>query len=160
MTDAPRRSTDSTIAVNKRAFHEYEVLEKFEAGLKLVGTEVKALRQGSVHFPGTYVVPRTLKTGPILQLINLHIGPFKPAGPGQHDPLRPRQLLLHAREVAHLIGALQEKGRTAIPLDIHARHGLMKVTIALARGKQLYDKRRTLKERDEKRTVQRALRQH
>jgi SsrA-binding protein len=159
---------DSTVTVNKRAFHDYEVLESFEAGLKLVGTEVKAIRQGSVNLRGSYVIARSVPTGAkpkrgvapartILQVINMQVNAYGPAGPGQHDPHRPRELLLHAKERDRIAGALTEKGQTAVPLDVHFAHGLIKLRVAVVRGKKLHDKRRTLKEREVKRTIQRAM---
>lgn len=173
-TMKPASDTPTTIAVNKKALHDYEVLEKVEAGIKLLGSEVKALRHGTVHFPGSYVVARTppqrqgarkrptsLVPGskppvPVLQLINVHIGPYGPAGPGQHLPLRARTLLVRRKEAERIAGALTQKGHTAVPLELHLRHGLVKVTVALVRGKQLHDKRRTMKEREVKRALEQA----
>lgn len=162
------RATDSVLAVNKRALHDYEVIESLEAGIKLLGSEVKAIRKGHVNLRGSFVVPRRVaipktKHRPqtivdVLSIVNMQVNAYGPAGPLAHDPIRARELLLNRKETDRFLGALQVKGQTAVPLDIHLAHGLVKVRIALVRGKQLHDKRRTLKEREVKRTIERAIR--
>lgn len=162
------RSADETIATNKRALHDYEVIETLEAGIRLLGSEVKAIRKGHVNLRGSYVVPRRVSVPKtkrravtvvdVLHVVNMQVNSYGPAGPLAHDPLRARELLLSRKETDHLLVALQEKGRTAVPLDLHVAHGLLKLKIALVRGKQLHDKRRVLREREVKRTIERAVR--
>lgn len=140
------------IVRNKKARHEYEVLETWEAGLVLQGTEVKSLRQGRANLLDTFA----RLDGWQLWLYNLHISPYEAGNRFNHDPLRPRKLLLHRREIRKLIGQVDQKGLTLIPLDIYFRRGIAKVTLALARGKKLHDKREDLRRRDAEREMQRA----
>lgn len=147
-------SADSVIARNKRARHDYEVLETLEAGLVLVGTEVKSLRNGKANLSDAYGI---VKDGEIW-LINLHISPYEKGTAWNHEATRSRKLLLHAGEIRRLIGAVERKGLTIIPLEMRFRRGRAKVIIALGRGKKLHDKRADLKEKDAKRDVERALR--
>ena len=142
------------IARNKRARHDYEILETWEAGLVLRGTEVKSLRNGKANLTDAYGV---VKDGE-LWLLNLHISPYEQGTAWNHEPTRTRKLLLHAREVRHLIGAVERKGLTVVPLEMRFRNGRAKVVIALGRGKKLHDKRQDLKERDAQREVARAVR--
>ena len=142
------------IARNKRARHDYEILETFEAGLVLLGTEVKSLRNGKANLGDAY---GTVKDGE-LWLLNLHIAPYEKGTAWNHEPTRTRKLLLRASEIRRLIGAVERKGLTIIPLEMHFRRGRAKVVIAVGRGKKLHDKRADLKERDAKRDVERALR--
>ncbi len=142
------------IARNKRARHDYEILETFEAGLVLLGTEVKSLRNGKANLGDAY---GTVKDGE-LWLLNLHIAPYEKGTTWNHEPTRTRKLLLRASEIRRLIGAVERKGLTIIPLEMHFRRGRAKVVIAVGRGKKLHDKRADLKERDAKRDVERALR--
>ena len=142
------------IALNKRARHDYEVLETFEAGLVLRGTEVKSLRNGKANLVDAYGV---VKDGE-LWLLNLHIAPYEQGTAWNHEPTRTRKLLLHASEIRRLIGAVERKGLTVIPLEMRFRGGRAKVVLALGRGKKLHDKRADLKEKDAKRDVARALR--
>ena len=147
-------SDTTTIARNKRARHDYEILETTEAGLVLRGTEVKSLRNGKANLTDAYGV---VKDGE-LWLINLHIAPYEMGTAWNHEPTRTRKLLLHASEIRRLIGAVERKGLTIIPLELRFRRGRAKVVIALGRGKKLHDKRADLKEKDAKRDVARALR--
>lgn len=149
----PPAETES-IARNKRARHDYEILETFEAGLVLQGTEVKSLRAGKASLSDAYGV---IKDGEIW-LLNLHISPYEKGTAWNHDPTRTRKLLLHTSEIRRLIGAVERKGLTLIPLEMHFRRGRAKVVIAVARGKKLHDKRQDLKEKDAQRDVARALR--
>lgn len=142
------------IAHNKRARHDYEILETFEAGLVLKGTEVKSLRNGKANLVDAYGI---VKDGE-LWLLNLHISPYEKGTAWNHDPTRTRKLLLHAAEIRRLIGAVERKGLTLVPLELHFRRGRAKVVIAVARGKKLHDKRADVKERDAKRDVERVLR--
>jgi SsrA-binding protein len=125
------------IARNRRAFHEYEILDTWEAGVVLVGTEVKALRDGRVNLGDAYA---ELKGGEAW-LMKLHIGPYDMGNRENHDPFRRRKLLLNRREIRKLVPRVEEGGKTLVPLKIYWKHGIVKVEIALARGKKLYDKR-------------------
>ena len=132
------------IADNRRARHDYHLLERFEAGLVLTGTEVKSLRDGKAQLKDGYA---NIRDGE-LWLYNVHIPPYGPATRENHEPERPRKLLMHKREIERLIGKTREKGLTLVPLDLHFRNGYAKVTIAVARGKRKYDKREAIKRRE------------
>lgn len=150
------KSTDSDIkivATNRKATHDYTLEDRFEAGLALLGTEIKSIRAGQANLREGYVQPR----GTDLYLVNIHISTYEPAGRTGHDPLRPRKLLLHRKEIAKILTKLSERGYTLIPLKIYLKHGLAKVEIALARGKRQYDKRQAIAERDSNRQIDRAL---
>jgi SsrA-binding protein len=142
------------IARNKRARHEYTILETYEAGLVLRGTEVKSLRNGKANLVDAYGI---VKDGE-LWLLNLHIAPYEKGTAWNHEATRTRKLLLHTSEIRRLIGAVERKGLTIVPLELRFRRGRAKVVIALGRGKKLHDKRADLKERDAQRDVERALR--
>lgn len=140
------------VARNKKALHEYEVLDTWEAGIVLTGPEVKSLRAGRANLAGAF---GRVEDGEVW-LHEMHISPYDPATRWNVDPLRPRKLLLHAREIRRLIGAVQEKGLTLVPLDLYFRRGRAKVTLALARGKKLHDKREAIKRRTAEREIERA----
>jgi len=142
------------ITVNRRAFHDYHIDERFEAGLALVGSEVKSLRAGKANLQDCYA--RFL--GEELYLIGAHISPYGPASQFGHDPIRNRKLLMHRRELDKLAAKVNEKGLTLVPLKLYWKNGRAKAEIGLARGKKLYDKRATIRERDEKLEMERALR--
>ena len=137
---------------NRRARHEYEVLEKHEAGLVLTGTEVKSLRAGKANLQDAFA---RFERGE-LWLNNLHISPYEQGNRFNHDPLRPRKLLLQRRELRKLIGQVEQQGLTLVPLDIYFRRGIAKVTLALVRGKKLHDKRDDLRKKDAEREMERA----
>lgn len=141
------------VCKNRRAFHEYEILETVEAGMALVGTEVKSLREGRVNLKDSYA---KLEDGEVY-LVEAHISPYSHGNIMNHDPLRPRKLLLHKKEIRRLAGKVQERGLTLIPLQIYFSGGKAKVELALAKGKRLYDKRAAIKKRDEKRDLAREL---
>ena len=142
------------IATNRRAAHDYNLEERYEAGLVLTGTEIKSIRAGRVNLKDGYVQPRQGE----LWLMNVHIAPYDPAGRHfGHDPRRPRKLLLHRREINRLIARVHERGYTIIPTRLYLKDGRAKVEIALARGRRKYDKRRAIAERDARREVERAL---
>lgn len=141
------------IARNKRARHDYEILETWEAGLVLTGTEVKSLRDGRAQITDAYAVVKDSE----VWLLNAHIAPYAMGNIWNHDPLRTRKLLLHKKEMLKLIGAVERKGLTVVALDMYFKDGRAKVRIGLARGKKQYDKRADLKERDDQRDMQRAL---
>ena len=142
------------IATNRKARHEYHVLDRWEAGLVLAGPEVKSLREGKVSFKDSFARVE----GGEVWLCNLHISPYDSANRWNQDPERPRKLLLHNYEIRKLVGAVEEKGLTLIPLDLHFSGPYVKVTLALARGKQTYDKREKLRRRTQEREAQRAMR--
>lgn len=171
----PRPDTIATIAVNKRAFHDFEILERVEAGIRLFGTEVKAVRKNLVRLQGSFVQPKRMLVGgskkrgskperkpevrDVLHVVNMQIQQYPPAGLNQHDPIRSRELLLNRKEHDLLLEKVQEQGLTLVPLDVHLTHGLVKLTVGLGRGKKLHDKRRVMKEREVKRTLDRAVKQ-
>jgi SsrA-binding protein len=142
------------IATNRQASRRYHLLEKWEAGLVLQGTEVKALRDGKAQIKDGYA---SLRDGEVW-LHNVHIPPYAPASRENHEPERPRKLLMHKREIDRLIGRTREKGLTLVPTRIYFREGRAKVEIALARGKDVGDKRQSIKEREMKREMDRAIR--
>ena len=141
------------LATNRKATHDYSIEDRFEAGIVLLGTEIKSIRAGQANLREGYVQPR----GTDLFLVNTHISVYEPAGRSGHDPLRPRRLLLHRKEIAKILTKLNERGYTLIPLKIYLKHGLAKVEIALARGKRQYDKRAAIAERDANRQIDRTL---
>jgi SsrA-binding protein len=143
------------VAKNRRARHDYELLELFEAGLVLTGSEIKSIRGNKVSLQRSYVQN---KNGH-LWLMEVHIAPYEHASYAQHDPTRPRKLMLHKREIAHIIESLTLKGLTMVPTKMYLKNGWAKVEIALARGKKQYDKRADLAKRDSNRQVERALRE-
>jgi SsrA-binding protein len=142
------------IARNKKALHEFAVLETTEAGIVLSGPEVKSIRAGHVSLAEAYA----RVDGNEVWLHDLHVSPYDPASIWNTDPTRPRKLLMHRREIRRLIGSVREKGLTLVPLDLYFIRGKAKVTIALARGKKLHDKREDIKLREAKREVERAVR--
>jgi SsrA-binding protein len=146
-------ASGKVVATNRKARHEYHILEEWEAGLVLTGSEVKSLREGKVSFQDAFARIE----GGELWLHSLHIAPYEQANRQNHDPLRPRKLLLHRHELRRLVGKVEEKGLTLIPLDVHFRRGFAKVRLALARGKRLHDKRETLKRREQEREARRAM---
>lgn len=141
------------VATNRKARHEYHILDEWEAGLVLTGSEVKSLRDGRVSFQDAFA----RVDGGEVWLHSLHISPYIQANRQNHDPLRPRKLLLRRQEIRKLIGKVEEKGLTLVPLEIYFQRGYAKVRIALAQGKQLHDKREALKKRDQEREARRAM---
>jgi len=141
------------VCKNKRAWHEYEIMEAVEAGMVLLGTEVKSMREGRVNLKDAYAKVQ----GDEVFLVEAHISPYSHGNISNHDPLRPRKLLLHKREIRRLGGKVQERGLTLIPLQIYFKEGKAKVELGLARGKRLYDKRAAIKKRDENRDLAREL---
>ena len=148
------RGEEKLIAKNKRAFHEYEVLDRFEAGIELVGTEVRSLRDNNCQLTDAFILVRDGEAW----LNNLHIAPYVHGNINNVDPDRRRKLLLHKKEIRELGSAVKEKGMAIIPLKMYfAKNSLVKVEIAIAKGKKLYDKRASMAERDTRRDVERAL---
>ncbi len=148
-----RKISAGDVASNRQAAYRYELLDKVEAGMVLRGTEVKALRDGGAQMKDAYA---TIDDGEVW-LHNLHIPPYKPAARENHPPERPRKLLLHRREIERIMGRIAEKGLTVVPTRIYFKDGRAKVELATARGKDMFDKRRSIKERDMKRDLDRAL---
>jgi SsrA-binding protein len=151
----PKQKGDGqkTVCKNKRAWHEYEILETLEAGMVLVGTEVKSLREGRVNLKDSYAKVRDEE----IYLVDAHISPYTHGNVWNHDPLRERKLLLHKKEIRRLAGKTQERGLTLIPLQIYFKGGKAKVELGLARGKRLYDIRAAIRKRDESRDLMREL---
>src|SRR5216110_1645947 len=146
---------DRTISTNRRARHEYEILETVEAGLVLRGTEVKSLRDGGVNFKDSYA---TIRNGEGW-LVGCHINPYSHGTDANHDPDRDRKLLLHRKEIGRLTGKVAERGLTLIPMRLYFTSGRAKLEIGLARGKKLHDKRSALRERETKREMEKAVRE-
>jgi len=142
------------VAKNKKAFFNYDIIDTFEAGISLVGSEVKALREGRISIKESYV---DIKDGEVF-LLNCHISHYEAANRFNHNPLRDRKLLLHRREIKRLIGKVKQKGLTIIPTKVVINDkGLVKVEISLARGKKVYEKREAIKERDRERDMRAEL---
>ncbi len=148
-----RKAAAGDVATNRQAAFRYNLLERWEAGIQLQGSEVKSIRDGGVQLKDSYA---ELRDGEVW-LQNMHIAPYKPAAQDNHEPERPRKLLLHRREIERLIGKTAEKGLTLVPTRVYFKGPRAKVEIALARGKDVRDKRRSLKEREQKREIDRAL---
>lgn len=143
-------------AENRKARHDYIIHETYETGIQLVGTEVKALRAGKANLKDAYA--QINKEAEVF-IYNLHISPYDHGNQFNHDPLRPRKLLMHKAEIRKLIGKTKEKGYALVPLKLYFTHGLVKVDLALATGKKLYDKRQSLAEKDAKRDMERTLKE-
>lgn len=138
---------------NRKAFHDYHIDDKIEAGMKLTGTEVKSLRAGRANLRDSYAA---VENGEMF-LYNMHIAPYTHGNRFNHEPKRPRKLLLHRREIDRLFGLIRQKGMTLVPLRVYFRNGWAKVELGVARGKKQYDKRRDIAERDAARRMRRAL---
>ncbi|MBQ0058594.1 MAG: SsrA-binding protein SmpB [Lachnospiraceae bacterium] len=141
------------IANNKKAYHEFFIEKTYEAGIELVGTEVKSLRMGKCSIKESYV---QIKDGEVF-VIGMHITPYEKGNIFNKDPMRVRKLLLHKEEIRSLIGKTKEKGYTLVPLRVYLKKSLIKVEIGLAKGKKLYDKRESLKEKEDRREAARAV---
>ena len=148
-----RELAQSNIAENRKAFHDYHLLETFEAGIALLGTEVKAIREGRVNLRDSYA---RLENGEVF-LFNVNISPYSHRGYADHEPLRRRKLLLHKSEIRKLIGKTVEKGMTLVPTRLYFKNGRVKVAISLAKGKKEYDKRETVKRREADRETRAAI---
>src|SRR6187200_2651037 len=148
-----REKAQSSIAENRKAFHDYHLLETFEAGVALLGTEVKAIREGRVNLRDSFA---RVEDGEVF-LYNVNISPYSHRGYADHEPLRRRKLLLHRGEIRKLIGKTVEKGMTLVPVRMYFKHGKVKVSVSLAKGKKDYDKRETIKKRDTDRETRAAV---
>ena len=155
MARGKRKVDPGDVASNRRARHRYELLERFECGIELLGTEVKSLREGNAQIGDAYAV---IEDGEVW-LRGAHIPPYDPATGENHDPERPRKLLLHRYEIERLAGRAQRKGLTLIPTRIYFKGRRAKVELALARGKEQRDRRREIRDRDVRREVEREHRQ-
>ncbi len=149
-----KEERDRDVAVNRRAYHDYFVDEKYEAGVVLTGSEVKSLRAGRCNLRDGFV----RIDGHEAWLENVHISPYAEANLMNHEPMRPRKLLLHRKQIATLIGKVKQKGYTLIPLRVYFSRNHAKIEVGLARGKREYDKREAIAERDAKREIARAMR--
>jgi SsrA-binding protein len=143
-----------TVARNPRATHDYHILDSWEAGIMLTGTEVKSLRQGKASIKEAFGLVR----GGEIWLEGMHVTPYEQGNRYNHQPIRSRKLLLHRREIERLIGATEQKGLTLVPLELYFRKGHAKVTLALGKGKKIHDRREDIKRRDADREMARALR--
>jgi SsrA-binding protein len=147
---------EKLFAANKKAYHDYFILEKLEAGIALQGTEVKSIREGRINLKDSYAI---VKAGEIF-LFNCHISPYSHGNRENHEPTRSRKLLLHRGEIRKLIGKSQEKGLTLVPLRVYLRRGRIKLELGVARGKKLYDKRETERRKDADREARVAMKNH
>ena len=150
-----REKAQTNIAENRKAFHDYHLLESFEAGIMLLGTEVKAIREGRVNLRDSYA---RVDDGEVY-LCNVNISPYSHRGYVDHEPLRKRKLLLHRDEIRKLIGKTVEKGMTLVPVRMYFKNGRVKVAVSLAKGKKDYDKRETVKRRETDRETRAAVKQ-
>ncbi|HMI71704.1 MAG TPA: SsrA-binding protein SmpB [Solirubrobacteraceae bacterium] len=151
-----RKASPGDVATNRQASFRFDLLDKLEAGIVLTGTEVKSLRSGTAQIKDGYAQVRDGE----LWLHNVHIPPYGPASRENHDPERPRKLLAHKREIDRLVGKIQERGLTIVPTRIYFNGPRAKVEIALARGKDRFDKRESIKAREQRRDIERALHEH
>lgn len=150
-----RQPGTKTIAVNRQARHNYFVQENYEAGIELCGTEVKSLRLGQVNLKDSWC---DIQNGELF-IKQMHISPYEKGNIFNRDPIRPRKLLMHKREILKLYGTLKQEGLTLIPLSLYFKNGRVKVELGLCKGKKLYDKRSDMARRDAKRTIDRALKE-
>ena len=150
---ADNKSSVKIIAQNKKAYHDYFVDEKYEAGVELFGTEVKSIRAGKVNLKESYC---DIKDGEVF-VVGMHISPYEQGNVFNKDPLRHKKLLLHKREILKLFGLVSQKGYTLVPLQIYLKNSRVKIEIGLCRGKKLYDKREDMARNDAKRDMERAF---
>ena len=146
------------VAENRKARHDYFIDDTYEAGIVLVGTEVKSLREGRINLRDSYVEVRGSTYAPELFLVGAHISPFEQGNIWNHEPLRVRKLLLHKHEIERIAQRVRERGYTVVPTKVYFKDGRAKIEIGMAKGKKLYDKRHDLADRDAKRDMERALR--
>lgn len=146
---------DKVVATNRKAYHDYTVEETHEAGVVLTGTEIKSVRAGSVNLRDSYAQVRNGE----MWLMNVHIAPYEPASRQNVDPYRDRKLLMHRGEIMRLMGRVQEKGLTLVPLRMYLKKNRAKVEVGLVRGKKLYDKRETIAKRESAREMERATKE-
>ena len=150
-----REQAQKSIAENRKAFHDFHILETFEAGVVLLGTEVKAIREGKVNLRDSFA---RIEDGEVW-VYNIHINPYRNRGYSDHEPTRKRKLLLHGQEIRKLIGKTVEKGMTLVPVRMYFKNGRVKVAVSLAKGKKEYDKRETIKRREVDRETRSAIKE-
>lgn len=150
---AEKHSGEKVLATNRKAFRDYFVMEKYEAGISLLGTEVKAIREGRLNLKDSYA----LVQGGEAFLFNCHISPYSHGNRENHEPTRTRKLLLHQKEIKKLIGKTQEKGLTLVPLRVYLKRGKIKIELGVARGKKLIDKRETVRRKEADREARAAM---
>ncbi len=156
MTDTTqRRKAEKLIAENRKAYHDYHLLDTFEAGLVLLGTEVKAIREGRVNLRDSF---GRVEDGEVF-LYNVHISPYSHRGYAEHEPTRRRKLLLHRHEIRKLIGKTVERGMTLVPVRMYFKNGRVKVAVSLAKGKRTHDKREAIKRREVERETRAAIKE-
>ncbi len=151
-----RTKGTKTIAENRQARHEYFILESYEAGIELTGTEVKSIRQGSVNLKDSWC---SIENGELF-IKQMHISPYEKGNIYNRDPLRVRRLLMHKAEIHRLFGKIRQEGLTLVPLSLYFKDSRVKVQVGLCKGKKLYDKRDDAAKRDAKRTIDRAMKEH
>jgi SsrA-binding protein len=150
-----RKKAERIIADNRKAHHDFHLIETFEAGVALVGTEVKAIREGRVNLRDSFA----RVDGGDIYVHNVHIGAYSSRGYADHEPLRPRKLLLHRQEIQKLIGKTTERGMTMVPVRMYFKNGRVKIAISLAKGKKDYDRRETIKRREIDRETRAAVKE-
>jgi SsrA-binding protein len=143
------------VAVNRQAFHNYEIIEKFEAGMVLTGTEIKSAREGRVNLKDAYGIVKNAE----IWLLNCHISPYSHGNYANHDPLRTRKLLMHRSEIKRLIGRTTERGLTLVPLKVYLKNGRLKCELALAKGRKVHDKREVARKKTIDKETRQALRE-
>jgi SsrA-binding protein len=156
MKKSKTKTVEEFYSKNKKAFHDYEILEKFEAGIVLVGDEVKAIKGNQANLKGSFV--DVWKDEAFLN--NMHVSRYKQSNNGELDPVRVRKLILHKKEILKIETAITQKGVTCIPLEIYPKKGLVKIQIGICRGKKLYDKRESLKKRDQQIEIDRQIKRY
>ena len=149
----PKSSGTKQVAHNKKAYHEYFIIEKFEAGVELFGTEVKSIRQGNINLKESYCM---IKDGELFARA-MHISPYEKGNIFNRDPLRPKRLLMHKKEINRLYGRMKQDGLALVPLSVYFKNSLVKIEIGLAKGKKLHDKRDTEAERSSTRDIERSM---
>ena len=147
---------EKIVTTNRKAFHDYHIHETYEAGISLLGTEVKSLRAGSANLKESYVIIKDEEAF----LLNCHISPYSHGNIQNHEPLRTRKLLLHKKEISRLWGNISQKGFTLVPLKIYFKSGKVKIAIGLAKGKRQYEKRATIKEKEANREIERHMKSY
>jgi SsrA-binding protein len=155
VTKTEREQAQQTIADNRKAHHDYHLLETFEAGVALLGTEVKSIREGGANLRDSFA---RIESGEVW-IYNVHISPYRNRGYSDHDPKRRRKLLLHRQEIRKLIGKTVERGMTLVPVRMYLKNGRVKVAISLAKGKKEHDKRETIKRRETDRETRAAVKE-
>lgn len=146
---------ERVLAENRKAYHDYHILETYEAGIALLGTEVKAIREGRINLRDSF---GRIEQGEVF-LHNVHVGPYSQRGYADHPPLRPKKLLLHRHEIRKLVGRVVEKGMTLVPLRVYLKNGRIKVAVALAKGKKAHDRREAIRRRELERETRAAMKE-